>query len=98
MNDTPASESPEVVTSKGIGSSALLGSDFFAKYKNRTPDPGECRILSVNWEERRIEMTNGACRYYPSFDEVEMVAETPRLRGRMQVGVMMDDHAHSPSA
>ena len=26
MNDTPASESPEVVTSKGIGSSALLGS------------------------------------------------------------------------
>ena len=26
MNDKPASESPEVVTSKGIGSSALLGS------------------------------------------------------------------------
>lgn len=25
MNDKPASESPEVVTSKGIGSSALLG-------------------------------------------------------------------------
>ena len=28
MNDKPASESPEVVTSKGIGSSALLGSVF----------------------------------------------------------------------
>jgi len=27
MNDKPASESPEVVTSKGIGSSALLGFD-----------------------------------------------------------------------
>lgn len=29
MNDTPASESPKVVTSKGIGSSALLGSVSF---------------------------------------------------------------------
>jgi hypothetical protein len=29
MNNTPASESPGVVTSKGIGSTALLGSVFF---------------------------------------------------------------------
>lgn len=29
MNDTPASKSPEVVTSKGIGSSALLGSVLY---------------------------------------------------------------------
>lgn len=29
MNDKPASESPEVVTSKGIGSSALLGSFYY---------------------------------------------------------------------
>jgi hypothetical protein len=28
MNDKSASESPEVVTSKGIGSTALLGSVF----------------------------------------------------------------------
>ena len=36
MNDKPASESPEVVTSKGIGSSALL--DSFSGYAIRPPD------------------------------------------------------------
>lgn len=66
---------PETVA---VVSSDLLGSVFFAKYKERTPDPGECRILSVNWEERRIEVTNGACRYYPSFDEIEVVLPISR--------------------
>jgi hypothetical protein len=36
MNDKPASESPEVVTSKGIGPSALLGSVLPLPWKNIT--------------------------------------------------------------
>ena len=45
---------------------------YCARYKNRVPNPGECRVLSINWEEGRVEMSNGACRYYPSFDEIEI--------------------------
>lgn len=41
-----------------------------AIYKERIPDPGECRVLMINFEERRVAMTNGFCRYYPSFDEI----------------------------
>ena len=44
-----------------------------ARYLNRTPDAGVCTIISIDWEERRISMSNGSCRYFPSFDEIEMV-------------------------
>lgn len=64
------------VLQKGDKRSAdLLRSTFFAKYKNRFPDPGECRIISVDWQEQRLEMANGACRYFPKFDEVEMISQ-----------------------
>lgn len=46
---------------------------FFARYKSRVPDPGVCRITMIDWEQRRLSMSNGACSYYPSFDEVEIV-------------------------
>jgi hypothetical protein len=51
----------------------FLGKQIFARYKNRTPDPGECKILSIDFENKTLSMTNGACRYYPSFDEVVIV-------------------------
>ena len=41
-----------------------------AIYKDRDPDPGQCFVISMDWEERRLVMSNGACRYFPSFDEV----------------------------
>ena len=42
MNNNPASESPDVVTSKGIGSSALLG--FFAVYHGKDKSRGHACI------------------------------------------------------
>lgn len=45
---------------------------FFARYKDRYPDPGRCKVLAINWEEKWVEMTNGACRYYPKFEQIEI--------------------------
>jgi hypothetical protein len=45
---------------------------FFARFKNRIPDPGRCRIISIDWYVKRVEMTNGAFTYFPKFDEIEM--------------------------
>ena len=47
---------------------------FKARYKKRDPDPDLCIVLSIDWEEQRLVMTNGACRYFPSFNEVELIA------------------------
>ena len=47
-----------------------------ARYLNRTPDAGVCTILSIDWEERRITMSNGHYTYFPSFDEIEMVDDS----------------------
>jgi hypothetical protein len=58
-----------------VPSTALFGKipPFRARYKNRTPDPGECVVISLDWEEQRLSMSNGACRYFPTFDEVDFI-------------------------
>ena len=53
----------------------LTDCPFFARFKQRNPDPGVCRIISINWEDKLISMTNGRLRYSPSFDEVEIVKD-----------------------
>ncbi len=45
---------------------------FRAKYKDRIPDPGECVVMSIDWEDRRVTMSNGACTYFPAFGEIEI--------------------------
>ena len=54
-----------------------LETKYFARYKKRTPDPGLCKIMSIDFEERRVSMSNGQCRYFPSFDEIEVVDVAP---------------------
>ncbi len=49
---------------------SFMNEVFFVAYKNRTPDPGVCKVLACNWEKRKLEVINGAVRLYPSFDEV----------------------------
>lgn len=51
-----------------------------AIYKERSPAPGKCRVLMINFEERRVEMTNGFCRYYPSFDEIILYFANDKIR------------------
>ncbi len=57
---------------------------YCARYKNRIPDPGECKVISINWEEGRVELTNGACRYYPSFEEIEIYNDPHPLIAMMK--------------
>lgn len=57
----------------------LTDRPFFARFKQRNPDPGVCRIISINWEDKLISMTNGRLRYSPSFDEVEIVSAIKEL-------------------
>ena len=45
---------------------------FVARYINRTPDPDWCVILSIDYENKRAVISNGACRYSPSFDEIKI--------------------------
>ncbi len=51
----------------------ILDNTHFAKYRRREPDPGACLILDVDWEKRKLGMTNGSCRYHPDFDEIELL-------------------------
>ena len=51
---------------------SLLNTTYFAHYKNRIPNPGNCEILVIDWEKKSLVMSNGRCTYFPSFDEVEM--------------------------
>ena len=48
---------------------------FKCKYKNRTPDPGICYILEINFEDRKVQCSNGYVRMYPSFDEIEFIPD-----------------------
>lgn len=52
---------------------------YVARYKDRYPDPGECKVLSINWEEERIDMSNGYCRYWPKFEEVDIYRDPKPL-------------------
>jgi hypothetical protein len=48
---------------------------FFCKFKNRVPDPGMCRVININFEEEDLEVSNGAVRLYPKFDEVTIYCQ-----------------------
>ena len=54
------------------------GMPLKAKYIKRDPDPGVCKLISIDWEDQKVSMTNGGTRYFPSFDEIEMVVITER--------------------
>lgn len=41
-----------------------------AIYRARTPDPGVCRVRSIDLDGQRAFITNGSCSYSPSFDEI----------------------------
>lgn len=51
----------------------ILDHQLYARYKKRTPDPGICTVNSIDWNKRRVSMSSIAFRFYPDFDEVEMV-------------------------
>lgn len=55
--------------------SDLLKSDFplKVKFKDRKPDPGICKVLSIDWENKKLSVSNGAVRLYPDFDQVVVV-------------------------
>ncbi len=61
---------------------------LLAKFKNRTPDPGVCHVMRIDWDNQTISMSNGALRYCPSFDEVEV---WPRRRAMKEVCGHADD-------
>ncbi len=52
----------------------LSGFPLKVKYKRRIPDPGECTVVSVNWEKRQMEVSNGSIRLFPNFDQVDVVS------------------------
>lgn len=52
--------------------SLLSAPPYRARFKYRYPDPGECVVLAINWESKRITMSNGTFTYSPSFDEVNI--------------------------
>ena len=45
------------------------------KYKDRTPDPGICWIISIDFENKRLDVSNGRYRYSPDFDDVEFIPD-----------------------
>jgi hypothetical protein len=45
---------------------------YECEYKHRVPDPQRCKVLSIDFENRRLEVTNGVVRLSPSFDEVDI--------------------------
>ena len=45
---------------------------FICVYKNRTPDPGPCYIIMIDFEKKNVSCTNGMYRYSPNFNEIEM--------------------------
>jgi len=46
------------------------------KIKNRIPDPGICWVTEINFEEERVEWTNGHVRSSVyGFDKVEFIPD-----------------------
>ena len=48
---------------------------FKCKYKNRTPNPGICWIISIDFERKKLDVSNGNYRYCPDFDDVEFIPD-----------------------
>jgi hypothetical protein len=51
----------------------LEGFPLKIKYKNRTPDPGICAVIKIDWETKSLWWCNGAVRSVASFHEVEII-------------------------
>lgn len=45
---------------------------FAVFFKNRTPNPDLCTVISINFEKKLLEISNGAVRLYPKFEEVNL--------------------------
>ncbi len=74
---TPA---PETKTGNELFALTSLNSfSGIVKYKSRIPDPGRCKVLSINFEEERLEVTNGRVRLFPSFGDVEFIGHSKQL-------------------
>jgi uncharacterized phage protein (TIGR01671 family) len=43
---------------------------YQAVFKNREPNPGICKVISMDFETKIASITNGICRYLVNFDEV----------------------------
>lgn len=55
----------------GLERITISSIQLLARYKHRIPCPGFCKVLSVDFENRTATISNGACRYFPNFDEIE---------------------------
>ena len=42
----------------------------FVRFLKRVPNPGVCRVVSMDWEKGTLSVTNGMHAYSPNFDEV----------------------------
>ena len=65
---------------------------YCARYKDRYPDPGECKVISIDWEEGRVAMSNGQCRYWPEFSEINIYKDPHPLIAQMK---KISDHIDS---
>lgn len=54
------------------GPNELDGYQITVRFKERDRNPGDYKVLSINWEQKWMTVTNGAVRLYPCFEEVEV--------------------------
>ena len=47
--------------------------ELFCYFKDRTPNPGYCKVTQIDWRTRILEVTNGRYTYMPTFDEVTLI-------------------------
>jgi len=59
-------------TIQGTPLDLQAGSPYIARYRSRDPDPGWCKVQSIDWYTKRICMSNGPHTYFPVFDQVEV--------------------------
>jgi len=45
---------------------------FAVFFKNRTPNSDLCTVIDINFEKKTLEVSNGAVRLYPKFEEVNL--------------------------
>lgn len=58
---------------------------YTATYNNRTPDPGVCIVLAIDWEAGNAEIASGCCRcrYFPNLEDITL-AENPDYNGGVE--------------
>jgi hypothetical protein len=55
---------------------------YVCEYKNRDPDPERCAVITIDFEERNLSVSNGMYRFYPSFDEVNIFKYVTHHKGK----------------